>query len=410
MRNENTNKKHFKGSLQVFNRDFFRHFSGCFKFSPLPLPFLNFRKSAILLSFFILMSCGTSKNYKASNWKLRFLDEYIIPHNLVVDQTKVGGLSDLDFDGKYFYAVTDIPSAPQIYKMDIKIENNQIQKVDFPEVIHVNRSDAMSKDLVWDLEGLVFDREKGKFIVSSEGSVARGKDPFIVELNPEGIPQDFYELPDYFKSSTKKSLRNNGVFEGLTQSYDQKGIWASTELPMFRDGGTSRIYHVNSPIRVTLFDQESKQAEFQFTYLPDRIRKIPLLPFAWHGVSAILNVDQRQFIFVERTFSAGHGSKSHRVRIFEVDAREATNTLEIQKLRRKINKSVAPAKKKLLLDLKDIKKELTHQIIDNIEGISFGPRLSNGNQSLILISDNNFSSWIDQLNQIILLELIPPKN
>lgn len=46
-------------------------------------------------------------------------------------------------------------------------------------------------------------------------------------------------------------------------------------------------------------------------------------------------------------------------------------------------------------------------MVDNLEGIAFGPKLLNGNQTLIIISDNNFSSWTRQLNQVILLELIP---
>lgn len=340
---------------------------------------------------------------------MKYLDEYIIPANLEMENKQIGGLSDLDFDGKHFYAVSDVPSSPRIYKFDLILENNKIKEVVFLKVISINREDSAHKKMIWDLEGIVFDQEKNNFIVSSEGSIAQQKDPFIAEINQKGIPENFYKLPSYFKASTKNGLRNNGVFEGLTQSFDQKGIWVSTELPMYRDGGTSRIYPIKAPIRVTLFDKKTREANFQFVYLLDRIRKIPLLPFAWHGVSAILNNDKEKFIFVERTFSAGHGAKSHRVRLFEVDASQASNTLEIEKLKGKIPKKVIPAKKKLLIDLNDIKKELSHQIIDNIEGISFGPKLPNGNRSLILISDNNFSSWVNQLNQIILLELIPPK-
>ena len=44
--------------------------------------------------------------------------------------------------------------------------------------------------------------------------------------------------------------------------------------------------------------------------------------------------------------------------------------------------------------------------IDNIEGITLGPKLSNGNQSLILVADDNFQVYGKQLNQFLLLEIV----
>jgi hypothetical protein len=58
-----------------------------------------------------------------------------------------------------------------------------------------------------------------------------------------------------------------------------------------------------------------------------------------------------------------------------------------------------------VFNFEDIKNQLTAGIIDNIEGITFGPKLANGNQSLLLISDDNFQLYGKQLNQLILLEI-----
>jgi hypothetical protein len=49
--------------------------------------------------------------------------------------------------------------------------------------------------------------------------------------------------------------------------------------------------------------------------------------------------------------------------------------------------SFTPVSKRLLLDLNDLGITL-----DNVEGLTFGPQLSDGRQSLILVSDNNFST------------------
>ena len=65
-----------------------------------------------------------------------------------------------------------------------------------------------------------------------------------------------------------------------------------------------------------------------------------------------------------------------------------------------------PLKKSFLFDFSDVKDELIEGIIDNIEGITFGPKLSNGNQSLLLVSDDNFQLYGNELNQFILMEII----
>jgi hypothetical protein len=43
--------------------------------------------------------------------------------------------------------------------------------------------------------------------------------------------------------------------------------------------------------------------------------------------------------------------------------------------------------------------------VDNIEGISWGPKLANGHRSLILVSDNNFNP--DQRTQFLAFEVMP---
>jgi len=43
--------------------------------------------------------------------------------------------------------------------------------------------------------------------------------------------------------------------------------------------------------------------------------------------------------------------------------------------------------------------------LDNIEGISMGPVLANGNRSIVLVSDNNFAD--SQFTQFIAMEVVP---
>ncbi|MGW7811327.1 esterase-like activity of phytase family protein [Staphylococcus xylosus] len=42
--------------------------------------------------------------------------------------------------------------------------------------------------------------------------------------------------------------------------------------------------------------------------------------------------------------------------------------------------------------------------VDNIEGITFGKKLANGNDSLVVVSDNNFNK--SQISQFIVFEVV----
>lgn len=355
----------------------------------------------------LLIGCATSKVDKEAPLKFRFLDEYIIPKNLNVDGTKVGGLSDLDYDGTYFYAVCDLPSAPRIYTFSIEISGQKIDTVQFEKVIKIKKKSDQDQSLVFDSEGLAYLSQKRQFILSSEGSISRKKDPFVATLNRHGKVLNTYKIPSYFEADIKKGPRNNGVFEGLSRSVDKKGIWVSTELPLKQDGRPVKLYKTKSPVRFTYFDRNDQKPKKQFAYRLGPLRKVPFLPFGMNGVSAILEYAPEQFLVLERAFSAGHGRRGIRAMLYQVDARNATNTLDLEDLHRKLGDEVIPAKKTLVFDFNSIRKQLTDKIIDNLEGISFGPKLANGHQSLLVISDNNFNSFTKQMNQVILLEIIP---
>lgn len=364
-----------------------------------------FKGLLFCVTVLILPGCAVLKPTVSETLQIKFLDEYVLPDNLQVDETLVGGLSDLDYDGTWFYAVCDLPSSPRIYKMDIALKEKKIDTVRFLETIRI---DHQSREgfYVFDSEGLLYHPEEDRFTVSSEGAVSRGKDPFITEVEADGTLGEAYRLPEYFRVTEKNGPRNNGVFEGLSHSADGKGIWAATEFPLRQDGPSPKIFGTYSPVRFTYFDREDKTAKRQFLYPPDRIRKIPLLPYGLNGVSAILEYQKDRFLVLERGFSAGYGRHGMRVLLYVADAGEAGSSLDISDLGSRKEERPAMANKKLLLDFNSIRKKLSGRIIDNLEGLAIGPRLENGNQSLLVISDNNFNSVLKQKNQIILLELV----
>ena len=88
----------------------------------------------------------------------------------------------------------------------------------------------------------------------------------------------------------------------------------------------------------------------------------------------------------------GFGAK-----LFQVVNSAASETSTIVSFKDGIE-GITPLRKKLLLDLETLGIEL-----DNLEGMTLGPTLADGSQSLILISDDNFNP--EQTTQLLLFNL-----
>ncbi|WP_373056775.1 esterase-like activity of phytase family protein [Zunongwangia sp. H14] len=358
-------------------------------------------KRILLPALCLLCSCATTNKINKNIAEVNFLDDFVLPENVRTGNTEVGGLSGIDYaQGKYFI-ICDQPGNPRFYKAEIQLKENKIDTVTIEEVVKIDQSAGL-EDAYLDLESIRAIPEENAVFVSSEGQIEKNKDPGIYKLSEDGKFIKKFSLPGYFSASGEQKPRNNGVFEGLAKSYDGKGYWTSTELPLEKDGPKPKLFPTKSPVRITLFDSEEEKPVRQFAYKLDGISKIPFLYFAVNGVTEILEYKKDQFLVLERAYSSGHGTNGNTVKIFSANAANATNTLEMQQLK---NKDYQLAEKKLLFNFKSVKDKLQEGIIDNIEGMTFGPTLPNGNQSLILISDNNFNSMGKQITQLILLEI-----
>jgi hypothetical protein len=99
------------------------------------------------------------------------------------------------------------------------------------------------------------------------------------------------------------------------------------------------------------------------------------------------------FLTLERSYGFLGGS----AKIYQVATGAATDTSGIETLKGDVSR-IDAVKKKLLLDLSELGIYL-----DNLEGMTLGPRLPDGSQSLVLVSDNNFNDI--QLTQFLLFRL-----
>lgn len=83
-----------------------------------------------------------------------------------------------------------------------------------------------------------------------------------------------------------------------------------------------------------------------------------------------------------------------KIRLFDATTRGATDVQHMDSLK---GREIVPMRKKLVVDLDDISLSSVH----NTEGMTWGPTLPNGEYTLVLVSDDNFSE--DLATQIVAL-------
>ena len=309
-----------------------------------------------LFLIFIFSSCAVTSRIENDHVSLNYLDEFVIDENLEFENTKIGGLSGIDYASGKFYLVSDQSSNPRIYQAVIKIADSRIQNIEINDLIEITRPEEYSK-VVLDLEGVRYDSNNNGFLVVSEGLISDRRDPGIYETNTQGEILSSYSIPEYFGSKNEQKPRNNGVFEGITKSVDGAGVWVATELPLEKDSSKPKIFPSRSHSRITRFDTETKNPVSQFVYPLEGIAKLPINYFALNGITEILEYAQDRFLVMERSYSAGYGSHGNTVKIFDVDASKATNTLNENSLRKAEYQS---AKKKLIFNFKSVGNQIIY--------------------------------------------------
>jgi hypothetical protein len=254
-----------------------------------------------------------------------------------------------------------------------------------------------------DLESIRYSSQFNEIILTSEGHINTKENPALFSINEQGQVVRSFKIPSMFSADSNQIPRHNGTLEGLSLSYDKSGYWIAMELPLKADGEEPKFKEAKSPIRITYINSTTEAPQKQFSYFLDPIAKNPNGNFAVNGLTDLIEYKKDVFIVIERSYSGGYDNQGNTIKLYKVDCKSASNTLEMSSLK---DGNFTAAKKELLLNFEDFRSELTNQSIDNIEGIALGPKLSNGNNSLLLVSDNNFNRTEKQLNQFILLEIV----
>lgn len=205
-----------------------------------------------------------------------------------------------------------------------------------------------------------------------------------------------------------RGIYNNLAFETMALSTDGKTLYTATENALSQDSLPATVAN-GSSARILSFDVATglSKAEYVYNVAPVVLAPNPATAFATNGLTDMVAIGERQFIAIERSFAVGAITPGtpvtgNTIRLFHVDARNATDVSGMDSI---VGQTVQAVVKTQLLDLSDLKNDDGSTLaLDNIEGITFGPML-NGKATLILVSDNNFSTT--QFTQFVALQVNP---
>ncbi len=346
---------------------------------------------------------------------VEFLDEFSWPTEFEFEGTRVGGLSGIVYDRNRdrFYAVSDDhQSAARFYTLRLQVdpENSapQIASLEVESVTTLlDESGEPYPADVLDAEGIALSPRDTVFI-SSEGVAYSGAVPTIAEfdlatgqwLQDLQIPARF--LPEKIETDegiVETGIQQNLGFEALTINpvgiaspmVEPFRLFTATESALMQDldlSGESLAVRNRLLHYLIGDDQTTLISEHLYPMTPDELGTV------YSGLSELMVLDQAgHFLALERSLGVwGFGAK-----LYQIATGAATDTSAIASLKGDIS-TIQPIRKRLLLDLKDLEIEL-----DNLEGMTLGPRLPDGSQSLLLLSDNNFRT--EQTTQFLLFRI-----
>lgn len=252
-----------------------------------------------------------------------------------------------------------------------------------------------------DAEGIAMGRS-GRIYVASEGVQNRipRVAPSITIYNRRVEYLGQLPIPARFvapeEGEVTHGMRENGGFESLAVTPDERRLYTATEVPLVQDGPAPSFEH-GALTRILEFeaDGDSFRPAREFAYPLDAIAKADFTPrTSINGIVELLVLSPTELLVMERSFASdpdADGGGVARIRIYRASLVGASDVSQVESLPSGVG--VRPVKKTLLLDLADV-KGLSPELaaLDNFEGMAFGPKLGDGSRSLLIVSDDNFSA------------------
>ncbi len=338
--------------------------------------------------------------YRQQVTAVDFLGEVTFATGTIFADTELGGLSGLVYAAEtdLYYAISDDRSQrnpARLYTLTIDLSDGQLAEGD---VVFQGATTLLDESGVpypengIDPEGIARTAD-GRLFISSEGNVNAEPplNPFIREHSVAGDYVAEIALPAYYLPNADRTagIRNNLAFESLVVSLDGDYLWTAVEGALAQDGPIATLEN-ESLVRILQLDLASGEPVHEYVYVTDAIPQAPdpADGAADNGLVDLLPLDTAgTFLAMERGYAQGVGNN---IRLYQAQTNGALDVLgresllwEAEALPYEMDPPVA---KTLLADRGELGATL-----DNMEGMSYGPLLPDGRQTVIISSDNNFN-------------------
>lgn len=375
---------------------------------------MRWKLARLLPLWWILAAgCGPCEAPAAASG-LEYLGQTHLAPGTVFAGTTVGGLSGISYDSQRdcYYVISDDRSASgpaRFYTVRLSVSDRGIDAVAIMAVHplldeHGRQFEPRSFDssppvVPPDPEGIAFDSGRQRLYWSSEGERRtdgpRGPvlaDPWVRIAGLDGSYLGRLTTPPQLAMSAQRTgPRRNMTLEGLTLSPDGRWLFAAMEGPGYDDGPLPDQAR-GALTRITAYrvdrgaDSAAPVAQYAYPLEP------ATAPAETNGLTDLVALSDTAFLVIERAFSV-----RPTVRLFRAEIGDATDVLGVPAL---AGAAVTPMVKTLVADLSTTPGL---EPLDNIEGITLGPKLPDGRQTLVLVSDDNFSPR--QLTQFVVFAM-----
>ncbi len=375
----------------------------------------------VCLSLSLVLSACSLPQVKAEdrlfqNITLELLGEIIVPETTQVNKMPVGGLSGITYSPKdnFFYAVSDDRSdkAPaRFYQLKLTLDpTGKPLGTEFTGVTTLkDQSGQVYAKGTIDPEGIAI-TPQGTIWISSEGVAVDDIPPFVQEYEiKSGKLLRSLRIPDHYiprtdnkdkKNPKRLGIQNNMGFESLTLSANAARLGATEPYRLFTAAENALEQDKNldiesiegDPIRFMHYSLQDRRVDLIAEYIYQLEAR--LMGNDKFGLVEMLSLDGAgRFLSLERSF----GLMGFKVQVFQTVFAGSKDTSMLPSIQG-LATVVKPAQKELVADLNNL-----DLVIDNLEGMTLGPHLPDGSQSLIMVSDDNFSKM--QKTQILVFRI-----
>jgi hypothetical protein len=368
----------------------------------------------LLLLVTVFAASATSDTGAMTVADVEFLGEVVVPSGTLFEGTEIGGLSSITYDpgrGVYYALSDDQGNRPtgdpvRYYTMAIDLADGTLDEGDVNFTGVTELFDTSELPFVpggLDPEGFTLGRE-GFFFMSSEGNIFANPiiDPFIRRYSHDGIVTANLPIPGkYIPNGVDWGVRFNLSFESLNPTPNGRKLVTAGEGALFQDGPASSFTN-GSLARILVYDLRKRIPLNEYVYEVGPWAE-PSAIFGVNGIDEVLPIDDAGTMLVmERSFSVGGvlgNGTGNVVVIKEISTQGATDVLDVDALYEGGSPiAFTPVSQRQIFAFDDLGIP-----IDNIEGMTFGPPLPDGRQTLVIVSDNNFAAT--QFTQFIVLAL-----